>query len=104
MSRIELKPGIFIEGFDEEYQYRQRLYGNKGISNSTELLYQGKTNEISEELAKECAELLTPKHPISLWRNYKYDKPQPASFTKCTAKESIQSACDKEYCIIYKVN
>jgi hypothetical protein len=66
--KIELKPNIFIEGFDTEYQYRQRLYGNSGISNSIELLYQGKTSKMIEKLTE----------------------------------ESIQSACNQEYCIIYK--
>ena len=40
--KTEFTPNIFIEGFDTEYQYRQKLYGNSGINNSIELLYQGK--------------------------------------------------------------
>lgn len=67
------------------------------------LSYSGKTSEIPEELAKKYVRLLTPGHIISLWQNYKYSIPQQVCFTKCSAKESIQSACPEEYCIIYEI-
>ena len=92
--KTNLKDNIWIEGFDTEsdlkYHHRRRT------------IYAGRTSEIPEKLIEECAELLSPNHPISLWRNYKYDKPQPVSIARATAKQSIQSACDKPYCVIYK--
>ncbi|MCK9575566.1 MAG: hypothetical protein M0R51_06375 [Clostridia bacterium] len=97
MNKIYVKKDIFIEGFDNEWQYRQKLYGKTGISNSVELLYQGKTSEISEELAIKIAE---KGELCEFYWDYNLD-----DYSKnITAKESIQSACDKEYCIIYKNN
>ena len=107
MSKIELKLGIFIEGFDEEYQYRQRLYGNTGISNSVKLLYQGKTSEIPEEITRSVCELQdvfnTPEYinqNIDRYKNYEVTK---YTWYDCTVKESIKSACPQKYCIIYKI-
>jgi hypothetical protein len=95
MNKINLKDNIWIEGFDSElnlkYNRRRRI------------VYSGKTSEIPEELAKECVQILAKTSLGNFYRNYQYDKPQPVAFTKCTAKESIQSACGKKYCIIYKI-
>jgi hypothetical protein len=65
-------------------------------------VYSGKTSEIPEEVAEGCVEILAKTSIGVFYRNYLYEKPQPVAFTKCTARESIKSACDKEYCIIYK--
>ena len=101
--KTELRPGIFIEGFDDVALWNRKLcYLGQVSEKDVELLYQGKTSEIPEELAKECVELLAETSYGNFYRNYQYNKPQPVSFTKCTAKESIQSACNQEYCIIYK--
>lgn len=102
--KTNLKDNIWIDGFDKmisiinlgaTYEQHPQFY---------EVLYKGKTSEIPEELVMKYIELLTPGCMISLWRNYKYDKPQPVDITYCSAKESIQSACPQEYCIIYKIN
>lgn len=98
-----LKDSIWIEGFDTIDNRNERL---RIISICDtiidELIYSGKTSEISEELAKTCAEILAKTTFGNFYRNYQYNKPQPVSFTKCAAKESIQSACSQIYCIIYK--
>lgn len=100
MNKIELKPEIFIEGFDKEWEYRQRLYGNKGISNSIELLYQGRTNKIHEELASQCCKYQNSYEGKPFYKEY--GGITWATYPHEKAKESIQSACQNEFCIIYK--
>lgn len=101
---VNLKDNIWIEGYDNQgdlgYGYfclaADRSYDLKNI------LYQGKTSEILEELAKECVDKFSALLPILYWN---YSTPYPHYYINCefkTAKESIQSACDKEYCIIFK--
>lgn len=51
----------------------------------------GFLKDISEEEANGLVECLTPGHFISLWMNYKYDKPLPVGFTCNTAAESMHS-------------
>lgn len=97
---INLKDNIWIEGFDEIAS--GYILQDKIITICDNIIYSVKTSEIPEELAKECVKLLTPKHAISLYQNYKYKLPQLVSFTRTTARESIKTACYKEYCIIYK--
>lgn len=97
-----LKENIFIEGFDFEYEFRSRLYGTKGISGIVKLIYQGKASEIPEEIAKECAEI---HQGLSYWDGpndifYVDYNNKLNGFSK--AKNSIQSACPKEYCIIFR--
>jgi hypothetical protein len=97
--KTELKTNIFIKGFDTEEAFRNKLYGTKGIRRSIELIYQGKTDEIPEELAKEIC----------------YKRPHVNTYLKYngsghffTAKESIQSAVTETtghvypFIIIYK--
>ena len=94
MAKINLKDKIFIEGI-----------ANDGVSRLLPTgvccLYQGKTSEIPEELAKECA--------APLYLNYGTTNPTPWGWdsyndnsVKNTSIQSIQSACSEEYCIIYK--
>lgn len=100
--KTQLKDGIWIEGFDklsEVYAFKDNMCI---VGEAVPYIYIGKTSEISEELAKTCAEILAKTTMGNFYRNYQYNKPQPVSFTKCKAKESIQSACSQEYCIIYK--
>lgn len=98
--KVELKENIWIEGsHSPKYIYGLEVWLN---NHGSEIIYKGKTSEISEELAKEYVELLAKTSYGNFYRNYQYNKPQPVSFTKCTAKESIQSACQSEFCIIYK--
>jgi hypothetical protein len=73
------------------------------------ILYEGKTSEIPEELAKELVDTIphifygmritdTSGNNV-LFKNYKINK-----FVKRSGKRSIQSACNQEFCIIYKTN
>lgn len=100
MNKVELKNKIFIEGFDTQWQYRKRLYGNTGISNSVELIYQGKTSEMPEELASQCCKYHTIYEGSVHYKEY--GNITWATYPYIEAKESIQSACNKEFCIIYK--
>lgn len=102
--KINLKDNIWIDGFDHFWQMvlREQSFLDTDLKYTKDHIYSGKTSEISEELAKECVEILAKTTMGNFYRNYQYNKPQPVSFTKCTAKESIQSACPHEYCIIYK--
>lgn len=105
MNKIKLKDNIWIEGFDKCILGTQ--FKLKDGSIPTNAIYFGKTSEILEELAEECV-------IINLWegRIDSYRKYNKENFNiKCcddnncnSAKESIQSACNQEYCIIYKVN
>lgn len=107
---INLKDNIWIEGFDSELFMQSNLYSLKCLV--YEEIYSCKTSEIPEEIAKECV------IEFGLCKGYELDdgtilnedvsfgfKNYKEGFGELdfkTAKESIQSACDKEYCIIYK--
>lgn len=99
MSKIELKQGIFIEGFDDIKDWQDRNIINAVFKDVKEI-YSGKTSEIPEEIASQCCKYHTiyegnihyKEYGNITWSTYPYIE----------AKESIQSACNKEYCIIYK--
>jgi hypothetical protein len=108
--KINLKDNIWIEGFDfNTYIQEERLrFG------CNKILYSGKTSEIPEELAKECIIQLVLCKGTKMddgtilqedicfgFKNYKLGF-GVVDFE--TAKESIQSACLQEFCIIYKTN
>ena len=96
MSKIELKEGIFIEGSTNlKYFYGLEtwLSNHRGI-----ILYKDRTSEIPEEIAKSCVK--KSSEPITKEGYKNYFKSEP--YWYWTAKESIQSACPEEYCIIYK--
>lgn len=88
MSKVNLKDNIWIQGFDSFITL------SFALAAGVKPIYAGKTSEIPEELAKEC---VLP--PVNGYRNYKN-----LWINVNTAKESIQSACPEEYCIIYKTN
>lgn len=96
MSKVNLKDNILIEGFDSITAGEQFVCNNGSIPGSP--MYFGKTSDIPEEVAKDCVEYVHGVNGIG-YRDY-------SIFTmvnhKETAKQSIQSACDKPYCIIYK--
>ena len=94
--KVNLKDNIFIEGFDNQLDvYNSSIDLCLNLGNFS-ILYEGKSSEIPEDLVKKCV----TKTRLRNFKNYK-------TFRFCglpfTAKESIQSACDKEYCIIYKI-
>lgn len=94
--RTELKEGIFIEGFDEKIHLN--LTCDVYFEDTHNILYKGKTSDIPEEVAKEGVKNWRTD---GLYNNYKIES-QYEEYLFKTAKQSIQSACDKEYCIIYK--
>lgn len=107
MSKVNLKDYIWIEGFDKLILLNSSC--NIYFEEENKIIYRGKTSEIPEELAKELVDTIphifygmritdTSGNDV-LFKNYKINK-----FVKKSGKRSIQSACDKEYCIIYKTN
>lgn len=87
-----LKNNIWIEGFDSEEQ----VYDITLIADFDTCIWAGKTSEIPEEIAKKYVQRMSIFTPQFRAYNKTY------SDFYCTPKESIQSACDKPYCIIYK--
>lgn len=101
MSKVNLKDNIWIEGFDSE----KEVYDITLIVDFDTCIWAGKTSDIPEEVAKECVK----KHPNIYYMDYDVPshiriKDWTSNWTKITAKKSIQSACDKPYCIISKIN
>ena len=99
---INTKDDIWIEGFDtiEAKNDELRYLCNVSENMLSELIYAGKTSDISEEIAKECVKCID-----SLGEGYggyfDYNS-KDWMYHLNTAKESIQSACNQEYCIIFK--
>lgn len=133
MKLVNLKDDIFIEGFDKEYEFRQRLYGSHGIAYSVDLWYQGKTDDVTEEEAREFTsskygETTINGEAIYTFKDYNgirsrlytFEVSHPVSekqldewwdmcgrpttqYFYSKAKDALKSACDKEYCIIYRI-
>ena len=103
---MELKNNIHIEGFDTDYGLDGKLdwFTHNPNYNSNDILYSGFTSEISESLASKICDWMFWDEIPERKRYYNYGKRIGVSFPYLTAKESIQSACNKEYCIIYKLN
>lgn len=98
-----LKDNIWIEGFDSNYD-KNMAWNEIGykISSFDNIFYSGKTLEIPEEIAKECAEI---HQGLSYWGGpndifYVDYNNKLNGFSK--AKNSIYSACPQEYCIIFR--
>ena len=91
---VRLKDNIWIEGFCNIEKYDEMIVSISAI------LYHGKTSDIPEEIAKECVKCID-----SLGEGYggyfDYNS-KDWMYHLNTAKESIQSACNQEYCIIFK--
>lgn len=105
--KIELKKGIFIEGFDDFPDWEILVDLRNDLVGVFEygLLYQGKTSDITEVFAKDCVELeYFGEYWEGMWEYSGYcnfDINAPYDYVH-TAKESILSACSSEYCIIYR--
>ena len=85
-----LKDNIWIEGFCNIEKYDEMIVSLSAI------LYHGKTSDVPEEIAKECVDWHEFDSDHKLYYNY------DGTNWKYTAKESIKSACNQEYCIIFK--
>lgn len=95
--KTNLKDNIWIEG------YNNRVYPITALNREDvyDVLYAGKTSEIPEDVVKEC--LAFPL--MGDFVDYSsHNSECPSYIAVSTIKESIQSACDKPYCIIYKTN
>lgn len=104
--KTNLETGYIIEGFDNYNDY-VKFTGFKYLA-SKKVLYHGKTSEIPEEIAKKCVKKFNNPCAIGNCHGKFYDYSQKnRTYTVAdkllnTVKESIQSACNQEYCIIYK--
>lgn len=101
---VNTKDNIWIEGFPAEHAFRSRMYGTKCISGKVTLIYQGKTDKIPENIAKECCEI---HQGLSYWGGpndifYVDYNNKLNGFSK--AINSVMSACPEEWCIIYRKN
>ena len=105
-SICHLKGNIWILGFDTESDYRRHLYGRRGISNKIEVLLQGKTTDIPENIACLYVKHTFLKFIFKRYENYNEQdwivKNQIKNQPYKTAKESILSSCSKPYCVIFK--
>ena len=107
---VNLKDDIWIKGFDTIEAKNDELRYLCHVSENmlSELIYAGKTSDISEEIAKECVEVTA----TGLFKNYIWSDEKVQDYgmqpISTTAKESIQSAASKEdgsfydFIIIYK--
>lgn len=102
MSKVNLKDNIWIQGFDSFITL------SFALAAGVKPIYAGKTSEIPEEILRDVCELQNYfntleyiNQDIDRYKNYKVTE---YTWYDCTAKESIQSACPEEYCIIYKTN
>lgn len=116
---VNLKDNIWIEGFDmHEVGHFMVTKDRNFIGDiAKKIIYSGKTSDIPEEIAKKSLLL----HPYSSGQckcYFEYDNPELDLDNKsCRCrnnpnksrndhlwdwKESIQSACNQEYCIIFK--
>lgn len=91
--KTNLGTGYTIKGFDNDLSLNE-WYKSLGLERTNiTVLYQGKTSEIPEEIAEVCV----------IHRNfYEFKDYSNVLMAYKTAKESIQSACNQTYCIIYK--
>lgn len=109
MIKVELSKNIWVECFDDSeiVKWSERGYYLKYLSkyksnNVEKLIYWGKTDEITEELAKECVSFID--NPRDNGRDIPFKDYSHNFLGVKTAKESIESACDKKYCLICKTD
>ncbi len=99
MNKTELKPGIFIEGFDTlsaMYDKIDELGGNENTFTF------GVTDSISEQMAVDYVEYFIQR---CKYKNYNPETFQPAGVRMNEfnyAVLSLKSACQSEYCVIWK--
>lgn len=97
--KTNLKENIWINGFDHDFRPHQFWFSKK--HEIKEVIYLGKTSEIPEEIAKECVDKIQPDYELLFCKDYSIDANINVFYS--LAKDSIQSACNQEYCIIYKL-
>lgn len=97
---VNLKDNIWIEGFNRHEAGHFMITKDRNFIGdiAKEIIYSGNTSDIPEEIAKEC---VLNWRTDGLYHNYQ-SVSQYEEILFRTAKESIQSACNQEYCIIFK--
>ena len=92
-----LKDNIWIEGFDDKYKCEDKKWATThSYTLWRDIVYTGKTSDIPEEIANGCVDCFKNEYYLDYSSEIKY------LYEFKTAKESIQSACSQEYCIIFK--
>ena len=118
MSKLNLKDNIWIEGFTRKELFNLSKEDWRDIVDDVsvdKMLYSGKTSEIPEEILQQVVNSSVCINTVdNLVRYADYSsntiilksrgKLTKVSKSFSSAKESIQSACNKEYCMIYKTN
>lgn len=94
MDKVELGGDYWIKGRSTSLDIT-RLQIIHSL-NGDEIIYTGKTDEISEELAATLVDWNEFDEYHKVYVNYS------GSDWKYYAVDSIKTACDSEYCIIYK--
>ena len=112
-----LKDNIWIDGFDSFRAHEEAIVYFLRISenDNPEIVYSGKTSDIPEDIAKECVKEISLSTGIFYVNYIKMnalkiiEEKRGASHNILvtqpmlkSAKESIQSVCNQEYCIIFK--
>ena len=109
IDKINLKDNLWIQGFFDdkkcENEYLHIVESNElsikyGSGKQIEVLYKGKTSEIPENAAKTYVRKMRFSYQTA-YLSYEPYLYSPNHFP--TAKESIQSACQEKFCIIYKL-
>lgn len=95
-----LKDNIWIEGFDNLSQMWDKFWN---LKKTNHIYYAGAISEVNEDEAKKYVYNYSVEDPkTDDYKNYKYSNKNCDDWGLLTAKKSIQSACPKEYCIIFR--
>jgi hypothetical protein len=88
---VNLKDDIWLMEIDTNEEMLCKLTE----LNFNDVIYAGKLDNIKEEIAKKCVDCFRNEYYLD------YSCTQDFVFDFKTAKQSIKSACNKKYCIIY---
>ena len=91
---INLKNNIYIEGFNSDLILQ--------LKNKKSIIYKGMTSDIPESLATTVLDWMFWDERIERKRYKNYNEPVIVAFPYIDYKDSIKSACNKPYCVIYK--
>lgn len=100
MTITNTKDNIFIEGFDDYLSLMSWTNCALNPIHWQNIIYSGKTSEIPEELAREYISFID--NPENNGKDIPFKNYSHRFLGVKTAKESIQSACNQNYCVIYK--
>lgn len=112
--KTELKDNIWIKGLDSIPILKDIKDSDMLYNGVLHIIYSGKTSKIPEEMLQQVVHSSICVNSVdNLVRYADYSsntvnlkvrgKLTKVNKSFATAKESIQSACNKEFCIIYKI-